>query len=69
MAKPEIPSPLDHGWEIKENKTISIKSNTVKPAPKEILESMYFTCSKRYDHESCSCIQNTLLSALVHAPK
>lgn len=68
IAKPKTPSPLDHGWEMKEDKAISIKLNTVKPAPEEILEPVYCTCSKRCAHESCSRIYNALLSALVHAP-
>ena len=61
MAKPEIPSPLDHRWEMNENEPISIKWNTVKPAPEEILELMFCNCSKRCLCESCFCIQNGLL--------
>ena len=68
IAKPEIPSPLDHGWEMNENETISIKWNAVKPAPEEILELMFCNWSKRCLRESCSCIQMDY-SVLMHAPK
>ena len=61
IAKPEIPSPLDYRWETKDDESISVKWNTVKPASEKILELVYCTCSKRCDFESCSCIQNRLL--------
>ena len=59
IAKPEIPAPLEYGWEM-EDGAIAIKWNTVKPAPEEVLELMFCTCSRRCVQESCLCIQNGL---------
>ena len=66
-TKPEIPSPLVNGWEMKEDESISIKWNTVKPAPKQILKFMYCTCSKKCVFEFCAFKMD--YSALTYAQK
>ena len=57
---------LFHGWKMREE-SISIKWNTVKPSPKEILELMFLTCSKSYVQKLYFCIQKAC-SAVIHAP-
>ena len=42
IAKPEIPSPLDHGWEMKEDKAVSIKLILSSQHPKKFWNSLYF---------------------------
>ena len=65
-CKAWVLSILDHGWKMREE-SISIKWNTVKPSSKEILELMFFTCSKSYVQKLYSCIQKAC-SAVIHAP-
>lgn len=59
VAAPIVPSPFNHGWEMVDDE-ITIKRNTVKPAPEEVLVLMCCTCSKKCVPETCSCIANGL---------
>ena len=59
VAKPDVPSPVGFGWELDEEQNLSIKWNSLKPAPDEILELMYCSCSRRCG-EFCPCVQNGL---------
>ena len=53
IAKPDIPSPIGNGWELGENESISIKWNTLNPAPDKVLELMFCTCSR-------NCVQGKM---------
>ena len=61
IAKPDIPSPTGNVWELGENESISIKWNTVNPAPDEVLELMFCTCSRNCVQGKCPCVDNGLL--------
>ena len=61
IAKPDIPSPTGNVWELGENESISIKRNTVNPAPDEVLELMFCTCSRNCVQGKCPCVNNGLL--------
>ena len=57
---PEIPSPVGLGWDEDENGNLKIKWNTILPAPEEILELMFCSCSRKCSPGSCPCIDNSL---------
>ena len=41
-----------------ENESISIKWKIVNPAPDEVLELMFYTCSRNFVKGKCPCVDN-----------
>ena len=59
-SSPDIPSPIGLGWEENDDGDLVIKWNTILPAPEEILQLMYCSCSKKCVPGSCPCVDNSL---------
>ena len=57
---PNIPSPVGHGWDQNEEGDFVISWNTVNPAPDEILELMFCSCTKKCVAGLCPCVDNNL---------
>ena len=64
-AHPNIQSPVGYGLMANGNDELSIKWNTLNPAPDEVLEMLYCTCKKnaRLAHVLA---QTTLYLAQIH---
>ena len=57
--RPEIPSPLRHGWTQDENK-LGIDWMTGQPAPVAVLELLSRSCKRSCKLPNCSCLSNGL---------
>ena len=57
---PEVPSPAGFGWERNEENELVIKWKAILPAPKEVLDLMYCSCSRKCVAGSCPCLDNAL---------
>ena len=53
VGHPDIPSPVGRGWDLNENRDFVIKWNSINPAPDEILNMMFCSCSRKCVSGSC----------------
>ena len=59
-SHPIIPSPIGFGWDQNEEGDFIVSWNNVNPAPDEVLEMMFCTCSRKCVRGSCPCVDNSL---------
>ena len=48
------------GWDQNEEGDFTILWNNVNPAPDEVLDMMFCTCTKKCERGSCPCVDNSL---------
>ena len=59
-SHPVVPSPIGFGWDQNVEGDFIISWNNVNPAPDEVLEMMFCTCTRKCVRGSCPCVDNSL---------